>query len=350
MTVVRKLRASVGGSAVVVTYHRVHDGPLDPELIRVTTAMFEEHVRAYSRYTPMTAGALFESLSEGRRLPRDAVIITIDDGYVDCASAVLPVLERYGVPATVFVSSNFVDSGHSMWWDRISRVCLEPGSLPAMVSLSAPGIEFSFHLGSGRDLDAETANTFSGWDVTKPPDHPRQRLYLALRDVLHSAGERQRTELLDGLEEQSGTGSEPRARNRGLSAAEVRLLDASGLVEIGGHTVNHESLAEHPHDHQRAEIEGGKAAMEAIVGKPVVSFSYPYGSYASFTSATKEIVRGAGFLGACTTELGRRLPWGSVSRSTDRFEVPRTASANVSARQMMETIDKRLGIGERSLA
>ncbi|MGI4834043.1 MAG: polysaccharide deacetylase family protein [Janthinobacterium lividum] len=47
-------------------------------------------------------------------------LITFDDGYYNNQLA-LPVLRRYGVPATFFISSNHVLSGHAFWWDVVYR-------------------------------------------------------------------------------------------------------------------------------------------------------------------------------------------------------------------------------------
>ena len=345
MTVLRRLRASRGGAAVIVTYHRMNESQLDPECIAVSSARFAEHVRAYAEhYTPMTVGDICAHLAEGRPLPRNAVAVTIDDGYVDCATVALPALQAAGVPATVFVVSGFVDSDAEMWWDQIERVCLQPGVLPPSISLSAAGVDFEYALDDGLELGEQEAAGLADWNMTKPPTHPRQNLYLRLRSLLHDLQPEQRLALLAELRAQTGVPAEARPANRGLTAAEVRELDASGLVEIGAHTVTHPHLSTLTPEAQRAEILGGKAALEVLLGHDVVAFSYPYGDYGSFTDATSAIVRETGLLGACTTELGRSLPWGSVSLGSERYELPRTASANVPASEMVALIDKRLGI------
>ncbi|MEJ7665168.1 MAG: polysaccharide deacetylase family protein [Hymenobacter sp.] len=47
-------------------------------------------------------------------------LITFDDGYFNNHLA-LPVLRRYGVPATFFISSHHVLSGQAFWWDVVYR-------------------------------------------------------------------------------------------------------------------------------------------------------------------------------------------------------------------------------------
>jgi len=345
MTSLRRVRAARGGAVVFVTYHRVHDRPSDPEAIRVGTTNFAEHVAAYaSRFTPLTAGEVFERMRKGMALPRDGVVVTVDDGYSDCLTTVLPVLERHGVLATIFVSSGFVGSELEMWWDEIERVCFVELDLPAVVTAQVDGIGFAYPLGEGASVEAETAAGLQSWNVTMPAAHPRHSLYLALRDYLHPLSGAQRRDVLEQLRELAGISDGARVHNRGLAEPEVRALTASGLVEIGAHTVTHPSLASLPQAQQRSEILQGVESLSEITGSRPVSFSYPYGTYDSFTEQTAAIVREAGLVGACTTELGRRLPWGSVSVRSERYEVPRTASANVGGDEMAALVAKRLGL------
>ena len=66
MRALRRFRASGGGAAVVLTYHRVQDLTIDPLRLAIAPSLFAEHVAAVAgRYELMTAGTLFRHLSEG---------------------------------------------------------------------------------------------------------------------------------------------------------------------------------------------------------------------------------------------------------------------------------------------
>src|SRR5659263_613846 len=106
MTALRRVRDAFGGTAVVLTYHRVAEYALDPLQLCVSPAAFAEHVALLARdFTLMSAGDLFSHLAEQRRLPERAVVMTLDDGYADIRTSALPILEHHGAPATVFVST-----------------------------------------------------------------------------------------------------------------------------------------------------------------------------------------------------------------------------------------------------
>jgi peptidoglycan/xylan/chitin deacetylase (PgdA/CDA1 family) len=86
-----------------------------------------------------------------------------------------------------------------------------------------------------------------------------------------------------------------------LTWDQVRILDTSGIIEIGSHTVDHLNLAAQSYAVQRFQIFQGKAELEAQLGHAVSSFAYPYGGY---NSTSISLVREAGFTSAVTTLPG----------------------------------------------
>lgn len=55
----------------------------------------------------------------GRPFPRGAFAITLDDGFENNVSVARPILNALGIPATIYVTSRFVDEGGMSWIDRI---------------------------------------------------------------------------------------------------------------------------------------------------------------------------------------------------------------------------------------
>ncbi|MEQ8802554.1 MAG: polysaccharide deacetylase family protein [Haliea sp.] len=228
-----------------------------------------------------------EYLEHGSLPPR-SVCITFDDGYADNLTVALPVLERYGFAATVFVSSGFL-SGGQMWNDSIIEALrvLRPG--PLDLRLLGLG-EFDVEDGSGR--------------LSTAMGIIRASKYLPLE---------RRTEVVQYLMEAAKTRSEGLM----LTHEGLRELRRRG-VEVGGHTVSHAILASLDEDEARSEITRGKADLEAILGEPVSYFAYPNGRRdQDYRRVDVNLVRDAGFLAAVTTN------WGVSSPPTPRFELPR---------------------------
>jgi len=93
--------------------------------------------------------------------------------------------------------------------------------------------------------------------------------------------------------------------DEGIASSHRPLLDPDGArkllgggISLGAHTRNHRRLPECSDEELRDEILGSREQLEAVLGKPVSLFAYPYGK---FDDRAVEAVREAGFVAACTT-------------------------------------------------
>ncbi len=93
--------------------------------------------------------------------------------------------------------------------------------------------------------------------------------------------------------------SSPSINQRPLLSAEQIKSMRGELVDFGAHTRTHIALAEAPDTEVREEIGGSKTDLEEVLGRPVATLAYPYGSY---DERAMEAAEEAGFIGAGTTE------------------------------------------------
>jgi peptidoglycan/xylan/chitin deacetylase (PgdA/CDA1 family) len=141
-----------------------------------------------------------------------------------------------------------------------------------------------------------------------------------------------------------------------LNPDELPELAAAGW-ELGAHTVTHPDMATLDYDGCMREIEGSLAALERILGAPVETFAYPFGSYGPAAVAA---ARDAGLLAAVTTGSGSWEPY-ELTRAmigaadpfpvvllkiTDRYEpllrmVPLRAIRRASRRFRNQQLDDR---------
>src|SRR5262249_47242134 len=110
--------------AVILRYHSVTedaDTPLsyiDPGL-SVPVDGFDRQMRLLrEHYTPVSLGHILECILEGRALPHLAVAVTFDDGYLDNYRCAFPVLKKYGVPATFYITAGCVEQPEPLWPSR----------------------------------------------------------------------------------------------------------------------------------------------------------------------------------------------------------------------------------------
>jgi peptidoglycan/xylan/chitin deacetylase (PgdA/CDA1 family) len=91
-----------------------------------------------------------------------------------------------------------------------------------------------------------------------------------------------------------------------LTEEQIREMAQSGIISIGSHTLHHVYLPSITDPEQlRREIFESKEKLEEITGKRVATFSYPVGG---FTPHIRELVKEAGYLGACATNPGKNYP------------------------------------------
>ena len=86
-----------------------------------------------------------------------------------------------------------------------------------------------------------------------------------------------------------------------LADAEIARMLASGLIELGGHSVGHPSLPALGEAEAWAEIHGSKNTLEETFAVAVPTFAYPFGHYGE---REMRLAREAGYLAAVTTEEG----------------------------------------------
>lgn len=96
----------------ILMYHSVCDNPRVQGNYRISPEMFEKDL-AYLQekgYTAIHVADLAAYVYEGTPLPDNPVILTLDDGYLNNLTAVLPLLEQYDMCATVSVVGAFTET------------------------------------------------------------------------------------------------------------------------------------------------------------------------------------------------------------------------------------------------
>ena len=210
----------------VLTYHRFGERSRDP--FCVSEESFERQVAHLARTgTAVGLDDVLACLDGHDELPRDAVMVTIDDGYRSTRTLAQPILRRHGVPAVAFVSPSLIDAGEAA---------------------------------DGQALPGEP---------------------------------------------------EPY-----LSWAEVRALADEGLT-VGSHAWTHRSLGRMGLEEAAAEARRSREALEQRLGRPVLSFAYPYGTRADCSAEVAMRVRAAGYRVAFTSLHG------AVHPGLDPFLLPR---------------------------
>lgn len=118
--------------ALILMYHRVAEAASDPWSLCVAPERFAGHLQVLRTLArPVKLGDLTRLLINGHAPEPSSVTVTFDDGYNDNLCCAKPLLERYDVPATIFLTTGYLGSDREYWWDELERLFLQPGSLPS---------------------------------------------------------------------------------------------------------------------------------------------------------------------------------------------------------------------------
>ena len=114
-----------------------------------------------------------------------------------------------------------------------------------------------------------------------------------------------------------------------LTAEMLREMDASGLVEIGGHTAGHSTLVKIPVDGAKREIETNKSWIEGLLGHGIESFAYPRGGE---NDGIVALVKAAGYKYAASMKKKMRPPAEDFFRASVK---PEAMSPGMTAQTLM---------------
>lgn len=100
----------------ILMYHKVSDEDL---FLSIPPNVFEAQMAYVSRhYHVMGLAECIDRLRAGQPIPPRAVVVTFDDGYADNYTHAYPVLKRYGVPATIFVTAEYMGTNRRLPHDE----------------------------------------------------------------------------------------------------------------------------------------------------------------------------------------------------------------------------------------
>ena len=194
-----QLMATPNRSALILMYHSINKACMDPWFLCVTPQHFREHLevlRTYSGHTKLQE--LVQCLLEGQLAPR-GVVMTFDDGYANNLEHAKPLLERYDIPATVFLTTGYIGVGREFWWDEVERVLLQPGTLPKVLRLDINGRSYEWELGDADFYAEERWRRESFWRPFAECPSSRQSIYISLWQLLQPLAENERQIVLNKL-------------------------------------------------------------------------------------------------------------------------------------------------------
>jgi peptidoglycan/xylan/chitin deacetylase (PgdA/CDA1 family) len=274
-------------------YHRISRVQHDPWALAVDPERFEEQMDHLKRNrTVMSVQDLIQQLRSGA-LPAEAVAVTFDDGYRDNLINAKPVLLSYGVPATLFLATGYIDRRAPFWWDELAAMILE-STRPTEYRVHCGGQVFELQW-----PEPERSDMQGGWRASEKPITKRQSAFMTIWRHLQRATPGLRDRIMNALRVHFEMLRDPLGIP--MSSDEVRDLVSDDIVTLGAHTVTHAALTRLSRSECLKEVVESRDQCRALAGKPIEGFAYPYGD---MSPEVRNDVAASGFRWACSTEGG----------------------------------------------
>jgi len=241
--------------ALILTYHRFSADEYDDDGKTPARVFAEQLEYLTAHYDVVPLSQIVERITAREPFPSGLAAVTIDDGYRDAYEVAYPLLRRYGVPASLFVVTEFADRRAWIWTDKARFLTQQAAPQRLTLKIQESELRLELNGATSRRDASERVNSV----IKRLPDESKEevieRLSLALGVAIPQT---------------------PPEEFSSVTWDQAREMDANG-VEIGSHTLTHPILTNVGDERLRRELRDSKSRLEEILGRQVDQFCYPNG-------------------------------------------------------------------------
>ena len=275
------LRRATQPKYVILCYHRVGTQGI-PYYCTLPPVQFEMQMKFLrENFRVLSLGQVCEELNHPSGAG-NGVAVTFDDGYSDLHSYALPILRKYEIPATIYLTADCIETGEVAWYDKIF-----------LALQVAPGKSIDLSLQGGLRLELGS---------------PAQRIENGARivSILRRTPAAERLRFCAELEKQVNLPVEKLA-GRMLTWKQVHEMRSAGIF-FGSHTLSHPVLSQLPAEDVQMELRASRTLLEERLGEPVLDFAFPFGRPEDCGPAAEAAAARCGYRSAVTTTWGVNSP------------------------------------------
>jgi peptidoglycan/xylan/chitin deacetylase (PgdA/CDA1 family) len=260
---------------VILCYHGIGESG-NPLGVAPTRELFEAQMRFLrENYRVASLDEACRELSGGAK-SEPGVVITFDDGYRSTYTVALPILQKYRLPATVYLTLESVEKGQVAWYDRVflAMAVAPSGELQLDLQLGLQG-PWRFQLNTPEDR------------LRTLPNSQRSCCCALLENKI-------------GLPQNA-------LSSRVLSWEEIHTMHQAGIA-FGSHTLTHPVVSQLAPQELEQELGASKCVLEKKLGVPVLDFAFPFGKASDCSPVALEMLSRCGYRSAVTTVPGVNTP------------------------------------------
>jgi peptidoglycan/xylan/chitin deacetylase (PgdA/CDA1 family) len=260
----------------IIMFHRFSKEP-KPHCIS-SSVLDQQLAYLKKHFNVIPLSKLRNCKEQGLTPPKNSLVLTVDDGYRDFYEVAYPLLKKHQLPATLFVTTGFVNRELWLWPDQITWILNNAETLDSELVLG------------GNAIPPKTIN-----------DQTRPQLWGDIVGYLLSIGDENKHEWIKYLTDALGLVLPVSAppEYKACSWEELREMQSNG-VELGGHTHTHPSLGQVSETQLQDEVSTCKTLMTTELGECARDFCFPNGQPSDYCEQVKKTVKDSGFRSSVT--------------------------------------------------
>lgn len=216
--------------------------------------------------------------------------VTFDDGWIDNMEYALPVLQKHNVPATIYGVASMLDNKANYWPGRVTTLIFHASQNGTDIPLiNLP--EFHWLKHASKSTDRIDWHNLSTQDYSNLIESLKIYKDMEINDYVDSTRRALNLNYTDDRQV--------------LSTDEIKSMLATGLIEIGSHTINHIRFdTDTDESILNDEIINSRRLLSGTLHTDIDTFCYPNGYHPENSVA----IARKSYQGACTLEKGWNYP------------------------------------------
>jgi len=303
----RKYKSQI--NPVILMYHCVlkdndwQKQYLQPSLF-VSQRTFDKQMAFLSKYyNVISLKELVKILQNKQPLPSKCAVITFDDGWRDNYLNAYPILKKYNISATIFLTTDFISTNNIFWFLQVSILLAGCKMNPQKMTDILKKVK-------SENENSPSVNDLSDYDI-EAIKGDSDRFFEALKKLDYDIIQK----VIALISKECDLSLDKIIQNKWILSWDEVIKMSHENIDFGSHGQSHRILTKLNSSEIQKELINSKNIIEENIGKECKLFSYPNGDY---NSEIKKLVQEARYSSAITTS-GQEI----IKKEPDLFALKR---------------------------
>lgn len=246
-----------------------------PKIKGLDIKLFEEQLQFLkNKFHVVAMEEVLFAIETGKALPENALLLTFDDGYIDNFTVALPLLQKYGLQGSFFISGKTFTENVVLDVNKIHFIL---ASAP-IESLKSDLLDLlNRYRGDKYPKYPSNADLYEHYAVKNRFDS--EDIIFVKRILQTAIPEKIRSEIASILfEKYVGLSESDFSRELYMNRDQIRCLKENGMF-IGLHGYDHYWLGNLSQEDMKNDIKKALEVMDEFIDQKKWVMNYPYGSF-----------------------------------------------------------------------